>query len=178
MTIRTTSRSLALTGLLMWAASSFAQAPETIRWVSIEEAASLSAQDGKKILVDLYTDWCGWCKKMDKDTYAQERVAKYINTHYHAVKFNAEQHAEVMLGGTTFKYLANGSRGVHELALRLTNGRPSYPTTVFLDAGLGLITSVPGYQNADGMLPILAFLAEDAYKTTSWEAYQRSWQPR
>ncbi|RMG18380.1 MAG: DUF255 domain-containing protein, partial [Bacteroidetes bacterium] len=74
-----------------------------INWVSIEEAAKLAQQDGKKILIDVYTDWCGWCKKMDKATYANAEVANYINANFHAVKFNAEQREEVVLKGKTFK---------------------------------------------------------------------------
>ncbi|MEM7659951.1 MAG: thioredoxin family protein, partial [Bacteroidota bacterium] len=74
-------------------------AKEEINWISVEEAAALSAQDGKKLIIDLYTDWCGWCKRMDRDTYAKAEVIRYINEHYHAVKFNAEQKESVTVGG-------------------------------------------------------------------------------
>ncbi|MDX2249089.1 MAG: DUF255 domain-containing protein [Bacteroidia bacterium] len=152
--------------------------PETaqIKWVSIEEAVAAAAKDRKKIVVDVYTDWCGWCKKMDKDTYAQAGVVSYINENYHAVKFNAEQKEDITVGGITYKYIPNGRSGYHELAAKMLNGKLSYPSTVFFDYQLNIITNVPGYHDSKEMLTILSFLGEDAYKTTSWENYQKNFK--
>ncbi|MEL6592072.1 MAG: DUF255 domain-containing protein, partial [Bacteroidota bacterium] len=72
---------------------------EEVNWVSIEEAAEKASQDGKKILIDMYTDWCGWCKRMDATTYADPAVVKYINDNYHAVKFDAESKEAVTING-------------------------------------------------------------------------------
>jgi thioredoxin-related protein len=58
----------------------------------------------------------------------------------------------------------------------MTNGRPSYPSTVFFEADLSIITRVPGYQEPDGLMPILSFLAENAYRTTSFQEYERNYQ--
>lgn len=153
---------------------------DEIQWVSIEEAAKLSQQDGKKILVDLYTDWCGWCKRMDKTTYEDPKIVSYINENYHAVKFDAEQKGDITVGGITYTYLSDvGRRGVHELAAKMTNGRLSYPSTVFFEPNLNIITNVPGYQKADDMIVILSFLAEDAFKKDiSWDAYQQAYKSR
>lgn len=154
-----------------------AEEAQAIKWVSIEEAAELASQDGKKIMVDLYTDWCGWCKRMDRDTYTNASIIQYINENYHAVKLNAEQKEDITVGGITYKYLPNvGRRGVHELAAKMLNGRLSYPSTVFFDHQLQILTNVPGYQSAGDMLPILSFLAEDAYKTTPWQEYQKNFK--
>ncbi len=148
---------------------------ESIRWMSIEEAYALSRQDGKKILVDFYTDWCGWCKKLDADTYSKPEVIRYINQHYHAVKFNAEQRNPLVLNGRTYNFLNQGSRGVHEFAAVMLNGRPSYPSTTILASSLQPITTVPGYHGPKEMLMILSFLGEDHYLRTSWEQYQQSY---
>ena len=75
---------------------------DAINWVSIEEAEEKAAEDGKKILVDMYTDWCGWCKRMDAVTYTDEKVIAYINENYHAVKFDAEQKDTVEVVGHSF----------------------------------------------------------------------------
>ena len=151
-----------------------------INWVSMEEAVAAAKNDGKKILVDLTTVWCGWCKKMDKDTYSNANVINFINTNFHAVKFDAEKTTrEISINGKTYKHLPNvGRNGIHEWAATMMNGRPSYPSTAILDANSKIITNVPGYKKAGEMIMILSFLSEDAYKTTSWQAYQLSYKKR
>ena len=149
---------------------------EEIQWVSIEEAYELAQQDGKKILIDFYTDWCGWCKKLDADTYSKSAVIEYINETYHAVKFDAERKEALTLAGRTYSFINQGRRGVHEFAAVMMNGKPSYPSTSVLDANLRPITTVPGYHGPQEMLMILSFLGGDYYQTTSWEEYQRNYQ--
>ncbi|MBP9152977.1 MAG: DUF255 domain-containing protein, partial [Flavobacteriales bacterium] len=64
---------------------------EEIKWVSLEEADALRRTEPRKILIDVYTDWCGWCKKMDASTFKDPKVVAYINANYYAVKLDAEQ---------------------------------------------------------------------------------------
>ena len=149
---------------------------EKINWISIEDAIAAADKDGKKILVDFYTDWCGWCKKMDKDTYTNAEIIKYLNKNYHAVKFNAEQKGEITLKGRTFKYVPNGRRGYHELAATALGGRLSYPSTVFFDSKFNMLTNVPGYQNSRDMLVIISYLGEDAYKNTPFNVYKENFK--
>ena len=87
---------------------------QQINWVSIEEAEKMNKEKPKKIMVDVYTDWCGWCKKMDKDTFSNPVIAEIINEHYYAVKLNAEGKDEIIFNGTTYKFIAQGSRGYHD----------------------------------------------------------------
>ncbi len=61
-----------------------------VQWITWEEAMELSKTEPRKIVVDVYTDWCGWCKKMDKATFQDEEIVEYINENYYAIKFNAE----------------------------------------------------------------------------------------
>jgi thioredoxin-related protein len=145
-----------------------------INWISIEEAVAAAEKDGKKIIIDMYTDWCGWCKRMDRDTYSKAEIINYINDNYHAVKFNAEQKEAVTLKGKTYKYVPNGRRGYHELAAAVLNGRLSYPSTVFFDSQFKLLTNVPGYQKPKDMLVILNYLGEDAYRNTPFQTYKQN----
>ncbi len=142
-----------------------------IQWITWEEAIKKSEKAPKKIFVDLYTDWCGWCKKMDASTFADPAVADYVNKNFYAVKFNAEQREEVMYKGNTFKFIANGSRGVHELAYSLLDGRLGYPSYVYLDEQQNRITISPGFKPVDAMMKELKYIAGGHYKTTTFDQF-------
>lgn len=142
--------------------------------MSIEEAYEQSKINPKPIFIDIYTDWCGWCKRMDANTFSNPVIADIINKNFYAVKFNAEQKEDVNILGHTFKFVAQGNRGYHELAASLLQGKMSYPTTVFLDGTFAMIQPIPGYQDAKGFEPILSYFAGNSYKTTPWEEFQKS----
>ena len=149
---------------------------ESIKWLTIEEAAALSAKDGKKIVVDVYTDWCGWCKKMDKATYENALIIEMMNKDFHAVKLNAEQKGDITLKGKTFKFVANGRNGYHEYAAQLLGGKLSYPSTVFLNPDLSPLYNVPGYREAKEFSAILSYTEEEAYKRISFQDYVATYQ--
>jgi len=76
---------------------------ETVKWMSFEQAMEKSKSEKRKIFIDVYTDWCGWCKVMDKNTFSEANVAKILNEEFYPVKFNAEQRENIIFNGTTFK---------------------------------------------------------------------------
>ena len=144
-----------------------------INWMSFEEAVKLNETNPKKIFIDVYTDWCGWCTKMDQTTFIDKDVVAYMNENFYAVKFNAEQAEPIEFNGYTFtNKTPNGARkGTHELAQALLQGKMSYPSYVFMNEENQLITIVPGYIEAYNFLYILKYIGSDAFKTQSWEEY-------
>src|SRR5688572_24746467 len=98
-----------------------------IEWLTIEEAAAKSKKKPRKIFIDVYTDWCGWCKKMDKTTFSETEIINYINKNYYAVKLNAEGKEPITLNGKTYTFKSEYRS--HELAVELLQGQMSYPTT-------------------------------------------------
>ena len=62
-----------------------------IKWITLQEAEKLNKQKPKKIMVDLFTSWCGWCKQLDATTFQDAKVIEYVNQNFYAVKFNAER---------------------------------------------------------------------------------------
>ena len=145
---------------------------QEIKWMSWEQAAAANEKQPKKILVDVYTDWCGWCKKMDATTFKDPSIVTYINANFYAVKLNAEQKETIVWQGQEFKWYPGGRDGINKLANDLLDGKLSYPTYVILDAEYSRILISPGYMEAPDLIKELKFAAENQYKTTTWEAYK------
>ncbi len=115
-----------------------------IQWTDIETAMERSKKDGKPVFVDVYTDWCGWCKVMDKNTFSNAEIIEYVNKNYHAVKLNAEKNEVLTFGGQNMSP-AQLSRDVFKVR--------GYPTIVFIHKQN--INPVPGYQDATAFKALL-----------------------
>src|SRR5688572_3161861 len=137
-----------LTFVSMAQESTVKEGSDVVQWMTFEEAVTKSKTEKRKIFIDVYTDWCGWCKVMDKKTFSAPAVAKLLNEKFYAVKFNAEQREDVVFNGTTFKFIEYGGRGTHQLAAALLNNKLSYPTVVFLDEDFKMLLPLPGYREA------------------------------
>jgi len=136
-------------------------AEHDLQWLSFDKGLAEAQKSDKKILVDVYTDWCGWCKRMDRDVYANDKVASYLMQQYVLVKVNAESSEELHYKGKTYS----------EMGLAQGFKVTGYPTILFLDPNGNHITSLPGYVKADEFLGIVKFIGEDYYKTMKWEEY-------
>lgn len=152
------------------------QAQEEVKWIGFEEAIALSEKEPRPILVDLYTDWCGWCKRMDKDTYANEVIAKYINEHYYAVKMDGEGKEDIKYQDKTFKFVQQGRSKYHEFAAAIMKGKMSYPSTAFFNAEQQLIQTVPGYLAKEKFEKILAFFGGANETKTPWPTFEKSFK--
>lgn len=159
--------------LLIAALAVFGLQAQEVEWMSWEEAIERATTDKrpKKLFIDVYTDWCGWCKKMDKETFQNPEVAAYMKENFYMVKLDAEQKEPIVYQGKTYKYIPSGRRGYHELAAALLNGRMSYPTVVFLDEKLNMLSPVPGYQKPEPFLNIAKYFGDDIYKDKDWKTY-------
>jgi len=163
--------------------SSIAQDNE-INWMSLEDAVEAQSKEPRKIIMDMYTTWCGPCKLLDKNTFQNPDVATYINKNYYAVKFNAEGNTDVTFKEKTysnpnFDPSKKGRNSQHELAGSF--GVNAYPTIVFIDENGGLIAPIPGYKAPNQLEIFLKLFATNKYKEVTtkelWEQYQREFQP-
>lgn len=132
------------------------------------EGLEVASKSNKKILIDVYTDWCTWCHKLDKTTFSEDHIINYIQANYIAIKFNAEQQEPIIYNGAEYKYVKAGQRGYHELAVHLLNGRLSYPSMVFLDEKQTMIQAIPGYQDTYNFEKIAAYFATNSHKSIPW----------
>lgn len=156
--------------------SGVVKSQETIKWLSLQEAEKEMAKKPKKLLIDVYTDWCGWCKVMDQQTFQHPTIAKIVNQYYYPVKFNAEQKEDIVFRGNTYKFIPEGRNGYNELAAVMLQGKLSYPTIVYMDEEFNVIQPVPGFYKPVDIEPVLKFFGTGAYKTTDWATYQANFK--
>jgi len=168
--------------LLLGSAFSFGQ---EIQWMSFSEALAKQKETPKKIILDVYTKWCGPCKMMEKKTFNNPDVAAYINAHYYAVKFNAEGNETINYYGNTFENpnydeTRKGRNSTHQFTQFL--GVRGYPTTVFISETGDLITPVVGYLKPQQLEMYLKMIKQGDYQVFSspddFQRYQENFVPR
>lgn len=149
--------------------------PVQIKWYTFEEAIELSKKNPKKIFVDVYTSWCGWCKRMDATTFTHPVIVKYMNEKYYAVKLNAEQKTPITFDGHEFiNPNPDARRSVHQFAASLLDNRMSYPTTVYLDENNKRLMVRPGYLVPKALEMTLKYYGENKHQPIKWEDYQKN----
>ena len=141
---------------------------QQINWISINELEDVLKTSEKNIIIDIYTNWCGPCKLMEKNTFQNKYISKFINENYHAVKFNAEGNETVIFTEKVFQNpnfdvkRVNTRNATHEFTRFL--GVSAYPTTIFLDKDMSLITPVRGYLIPKQLEIYLELFKNDQYK--------------
>lgn len=134
-----------------------------IKWITFEEMVKLQKEKPRKVVLDVYTDWCGWCKVMDKKTFSNPEIGKYVNKKFYAVKLNAESAEKVLYKG---EVMSNA-----ELAGRVWQVS-GYPTTVYLNENMDLLTQpISGFLDSAQFNKIVHFFGEDAYKKQTFDSY-------
>lgn len=153
-------------------------AQEKIQWMSFEVAVERCAKEPKMVFIDVYTDWCGWCKRMDQSTFANPVIAKYMNEHFYAVKFDAERQDTLTFQGRQFVGVMrpDGRKGSHQLAHALLKGRMSYPSYVIMNDEMKIIQVIGGYQEAKQFEPMIHYFGDEAYKTMSGEDFLKDFK--
>jgi thioredoxin-related protein len=138
---------LLLPGLAVPAAAGTAPG---VSWRSWDRGLEEARISGRPVLVDVYTDWCGWCRRMEADVYTRPEVRDYLSRKFVTVKIDAEAPDPARYEGRAFT-----SRS---LAARC--GVNGYPTTIFLRPAGDHPVSVPGYVDAERFLLLLHYVGE------------------
>lgn len=171
-------KTILLIVMLIITSMTFAQ-QKGVKWMSFEEVKAAMTQQPKKIFIDVYTDWCGWCKRMDKDTFSDSIIASYINENYYAIKMNAETTDTISIKGHQFinsNTNTTGKKGSHDLAIALLQGKMSFPSYVILNEKLEILQTIPGYHTARNFEPMLHYFAEERYNNIEWENFKKEFK--
>lgn len=137
-----------------------------LNWTSLEEAIEKAGKENKHVLLDIYTDWCHWCKKLDKETFNDPKVADVLNDMFALAKVNGESTDKV-----TYKDQTTNGFGIAR-----GFGVGGYPAIIFLDPKGDLLTKIPGFLDAEKFLPIAKYIGTTAYEKTEWEAYLKDYE--
>lgn len=133
----------------------------SILWVPLHEAETQAAAKKKKVVITIFTDWCGWCTVMNQNTWNKLNIIRYVNENYFAVKLDAETRDVIRFRGTDFSYMTNLHS--NQLAWSLLNGVMEFPSTVFLDEGGNVLTVIPGFMDAGKMEVVMHYFNENAH---------------
>tara|TARA_B100001146_G_scaffold213216_1_gene213420 strand:- start:65008 stop:65553 length:546 start_codon:yes stop_codon:yes gene_type:complete len=156
---------------------------QKIQWMTMNEALAAQEKAPKKIIMDVYTTWCGPCKLLDKNTFSNPDVIKFINTNYYPVKFNGEGQEEITYQDFTYtnpnyQEGRKGRNATHFFAdaLKLRG----YPSLVFFAEDGTLIQAIPGYKTPQQLEIFLKMIANDDYKSLTtaeaWKEYQQNFE--
>jgi thioredoxin-related protein len=130
-------------------------------WLGYSDAIQKAGITKRVILVDVYTDWCGWCKKMDRDVYADSDVQAVLGEYFVTAKLDAESATKHPFQG----------QSASEREIAKAFGITGYPTTLFLTEDGEAITILPGYIPKETFLRVLEYIHTHAYETQSWEEF-------
>jgi len=149
-----------------------------VKWMTLQEAMEKMKTQPRPIIMDFYTDWCGWCKQMMKTTYADPALAQYIDANFYPVKFNAETKDTIDYLGEKYGPVGAGKNATNALAVKLLQGKLMYPTTMFLNNfdkqknEFVFSMLAQGYLDKTKFEPTLIFTLENAFRNSSYDDFK------
>ncbi|MBI2729713.1 MAG: thioredoxin family protein [Sphingobacteriales bacterium] len=164
-----------ITSLLCSFAYKVPEPKSKLKWMTLAEAEKAMKLSSKPLLIDLYTDWCGWCKVMDKKTYDNEAVAAYLQEKFYLVKLDAETRDSIHWAGRAFAY--NKQYRINEFAVYLTGGDLSFPHTIFINDIKADPQAIGGYMKPQELEPIAKYFGEGNFGKISYQSFQQTFKP-
>ena len=156
-------KNFALTIISLLLLINFSFGEEHKGWYEFDNGLEASVKESKPVLIDFYTDWCHWCKVLDKKTFSDKSVLEYMDTNFIRIKVDAEE---------TKDEQSYDGKTMSSSKLAKVFGVTGYPALAFLDKDQKLITIVPGFLPPEKFINVLKYIKEECYtKDVSFEEY-------
>lgn len=139
-------------------------AADNVNWLPFEEALEVAQTSNKKVLIDVYAPWCGFCRRMHLETYSDPDVSAYLAENFVVTRVDGDNSEETY--GFRDQTLTGSELGYHL-------GARGFPTTVFLFSDSRYLTPLPGFVEPANFINVLRYLATDAFEDESFEEFQR-----
>lgn len=136
---------------VVWIICIFSVEAQSISWVSLSEAQKLASENGKKVMIFAEAEWCGYCKKMNKQVFPQQSVQDSLHKYFYPVRIDIESNKKV-----TFN-----DKQLTEKQLSRKFRVSSTPTLVFLNSEGDIIGTQPGYLPSKVFDKLLSFVGMD-----------------
>ncbi|MGB1315441.1 MAG: thioredoxin family protein [Chitinophagales bacterium] len=149
----------------------------SLNWLSIEEAERKNSLEQKKILIDIYADWCYWCKKIDSELASDSVLANYLNKNFYLVKLNPEDLNDINFKNEvyqrkTFSYsYSDKTRKVNEFVIELLGNDFIYPSLIFMNEKLDVVLTTKGFKNSNELNKYIHFIGSNAYQKMKWTEF-------
>ena len=168
----------ALLWVVLLSSSCFSQEKDSkVKWMGVSDAINQAQKDGKDaklIFIDCYTDWCKWCKVLDRKSFSEDTVAAILNYYYYPCKFDAEGQEPITINEVTYNPVKKGERkGTHELMKTIWEGQKGggYPTMSIRKSDFSPVDCILGYVEASELQKALVYYAEGYNKDMSFEKF-------
>jgi thioredoxin-related protein len=137
-------------------------------WLAFDAAASRASREGKHVIVDIYTTWCGWCRVMERQTYANSEVADYLTQNFVLAKVNGESSSKLHWKG----------REITERQFAREVGVTGFPTTFFLKPDLDVLGGVPGFIRPHDFMIYARYVGTRWYEKGKLQDYVKEQQAK